>query len=373
MAIQKPQGAQLDIQDIAAEIAADPTAINDIAVGLTSGSPNPATTSFDEYYVRNDGGNYAGITDGEVLVFTSGSPDGFVNRLLVESDISDLQSYLLPTDIGTGVQAWSDYLDAIGFLTPMMGDVMVFEGSPLSISSRALEKGDISDFVENDYVLKSPGSPDLQTIDGDLTVNGTIIGYNDNATSIRMRGPQSVGEGGADVQSYLGIFYNPAFAGTGNLETRAVFGGNVEMDVEIQAPRQLRLSAVDNSQVDGQIWASSRTNMVFNMRTDAETASPNQLIVDRASTGTTGVANTSDVDISVNTGKLQVSSPVMFTDVPELPQYTVGTLPAVVLGGMIYVTDATRQAEGSPNTGTGVMCFGDASDWIDVTTGEPVA
>lgn len=52
-----------------------------------------------------------------------------------------------------------------------------------------------------------------------------------------------------------------------------------------------------------------------------------------------------------------------------LPKYTVGTLPLVVEGGQIYVTDATTTG------GTGVQCFGRGvgspalTEWVDVITG----
>lgn len=157
------------------------------------------------------------------------------------------------------------------------------------------------------------------TFTGDVTVQGTIVGYKDNATCLRMRGPQAAAEGGADVQSYMGIFYNPAYAGTGTLQTRAVWGANVEMDAEFQSPHQLRLVAVDDTQTDGQIFASSKTNFIFNMRANAEVASPRQLIVDRVNTGATGAANTSDVDIKVNAGNINVSSPVVCTSTLTAP------------------------------------------------------
>ena len=53
-----------------------------------------------------------------------------------------------------------------------------------------------------------------------------------------------------------------------------------------------------------------------------------------------------------------------------LPKYTVGTLPLVVEGGQIYVTDAT-----AASAGVGAQCFGRGvgspllTEWVDVTTG----
>ena len=45
--------------------------------------------------------------------------------------------------------------------------------------------------------------------------------------------------------------------------------------------------------------------------------------------------------------------------------YTLATLPAVVVNGIIVVTDA--------NSGAGTVCFGKGTDWIDVKTGLAVA
>lgn len=45
--------------------------------------------------------------------------------------------------------------------------------------------------------------------------------------------------------------------------------------------------------------------------------------------------------------------------------YTLATLPAVVVNGIIVVTDA--------NTGAGTVCFGKGTDWVDVKTGLAVA
>lgn len=53
-----------------------------------------------------------------------------------------------------------------------------------------------------------------------------------------------------------------------------------------------------------------------------------------------------------------------------LPKYSVGTLPLVVEGGQIYVTDAT-----AASAGVGAQCFGRGvgspalTEWVDVTTG----
>ena len=52
------------------------------------------------------------------------------------------------------------------------------------------------------------------------------------------------------------------------------------------------------------------------------------------------------------------------TGMPVLPAYTTTTLPTVVVGGLIYVSDA--------NSGAGTVCFGKGTSWIDISTGVAV-
>lgn len=49
------------------------------------------------------------------------------------------------------------------------------------------------------------------------------------------------------------------------------------------------------------------------------------------------------------------------TGMAVLPAYTTTALPTVVVGGLIYVSDA--------NTNAGTVCFGKGSSWIDIKTG----
>ena len=53
------------------------------------------------------------------------------------------------------------------------------------------------------------------------------------------------------------------------------------------------------------------------------------------------------------------------TGTPTLTAYTLLTLPTVVVGALIYVSDA--------NSGDGTVCFGKGTDWIDIKTGAAVA
>jgi len=46
---------------------------------------------------------------------------------------------------------------------------------------------------------------------------------------------------------------------------------------------------------------------------------------------------------------------------PTLNAYTTTTLPPVVVGALIYVSNA--------NTNAGTVCFGKGSSWIDIKTG----
>jgi hypothetical protein len=75
---------------------------------------------------------------------------------------------------------------------------------------------------------------------------------------------------------------------------------------------------------------------------------------------------TSSIQTQLN-GKAVTASPA-FTGVPALPTYTVATLPTGVMGGVIYVSNATRTTN-AKGTATGTMAFFDGTSWIDVTTG----
>jgi hypothetical protein len=143
-----------------------------------------------------------------------------------------------------------------------------------------------------------------QTVAGAKTLTDTLVCYKDNASSFRLRGPQF---GGGDVQSYSGMFYNNAYDTIGTLKTRAIFGANLEMDLELQSPHALLLSAIDNTQADGVIKARSRTAVEISSRCDAEVDAPKKLSIDRVNTGVTGAANTSDVEMKTSSGPLHIN------------------------------------------------------------------
>ena len=80
MAQKKPLGGQLDIQDVAAEIANDATAIGSIATGVTTDSGAKATMDAD--YLRRDGGTgsppgmLAALDMGTFAITNVGNVDG---------------------------------------------------------------------------------------------------------------------------------------------------------------------------------------------------------------------------------------------------------------------------------------------------------
>jgi hypothetical protein len=81
--------------------------------------------------------------------------------------------------------------------------------------------------------------------------------------------------------------------------------------------------------------------------------------------GAASIAQSQVTGLSTALGAKAPTADPVFTGVVVLPSYTLATLPAVVLGGAIIVTDA--------NTGVGTIAFGTATDWIDVSTGVAVA
>jgi hypothetical protein len=181
---------------------------------------------------------------------------------------------------------------------------------------------------------------------GNFAVQGTIVGQKNNATSLRVRGLQHPSEGSAFVQSYAGIFHNTAYSTKGTLKTRVIYGANIEMDLEVQSPRGLLLTAVDDTQSSGKILAASKTDVQIHTRANAEVLSPKRLIIDRVSTATTGAANTSEVVVKTNAGSLHLNSGVVDGAVvlPSLDTTQRDNL--TPLAGMIIYNTSTGQLEG---------------------------
>jgi hypothetical protein len=133
----------------------------------------------------------------------------------------------------------------------------------------------------------------------------------------------------------------------------------------------------------GSVWQNTAIVNSFEGRTGAVVATAGDYLASEITyvpsgspEGISAVTVQAALD-ELDSEKAPVASPV-FTGVPVLPTYTVGTLPTVVDGGMIYVSDATSGSTGSPvSSVTGVMCFGNVQGspevWIDVLTGQPVA
>jgi len=103
MAQKKPLGSQLNIQDIANEIANDATAIGSIATGVTTDAGAQATLDAD--YLRKNGvgiGSPLPITD-DALVY-GGSPLGWSNAPVVNSlkvNFSAFFNVLMLTCVGS--------------------------------------------------------------------------------------------------------------------------------------------------------------------------------------------------------------------------------------------------------------------------------
>lgn len=211
---------------------------------------------------------------------------------------------------------------------------------------------------------------------GDVVIVDTLVALNDNASSFRLRGPDF---NSATVQSYAGIFYNADYAGTSSsgLETRVVFGANVEMDLEIQGPRQVRITAVDNSQSDGQVRLASRTDVAIHTRADAETDSPNHVIFDRETTGTTGGSNISNATVETDSGNLvlwpgrqgsDATAVVEAKTAVQLATHTVasaGSISSPVAGQVIYVSNG--------DTGSPCLAVYDGSSWKRIALGATIS
>jgi hypothetical protein len=178
-----------------------------------------------------------------------------------------------------------------------------------------------------------------------LWVNGKIVGYRDNGAAFAVKGLQSPTEGTAVVGNYEGIFYSTGYDLQGTLNTRAILGGNLEMDVEIQSPHALLLTANDNTQNDCFVRIGSTTNIILEARTGNQDApvAAKYLIVDRLDQSVHAVSNSSDVNLTVNAGNLRLLDSVT-TGTVILNSLTDGEIAALtpVKGMIVYAeTDDT--------------------------------
>lgn len=203
----------------------------------------------------------------------------------------------------------------------------------------------IEDFSKKIQYYASQGDWDSATDQLVLMAQNTLYGnilvaQNDNATSLRCRGPQSPTEGTAIVQSYSGIFHNPNYSDNGGLNTRFIVGANDEMDLELQSPNAIKISAAD---ANGEIIVASRSDIIFSLRDEPDQFSPKTLVFDRIDTGTVGGANTSDVNIKVPTGSLYLNAGVTLGAV-VLPSITNAqqALLTPVAGMIIFNTDTSK-------------------------------
>ena len=125
--------------------------------------------------------------------------------------------------------------------------------------------------VDDDFVVQSgDGQVGVGVADPefDFHVMGQLVAENDNASSFRLRGPDF---GGTTRQSYAGIFHNAAYANTGDLPSRVVFGSNEFLDLELQGSNQVRITAVDDGVGDGDIRMAAEDGMTFHVGGAAET------------------------------------------------------------------------------------------------------
>lgn len=186
----------------------------------------------------------------------------------------------------------------------------------------------------------------LSAITGTIQIDGTLVTYKDNATSFRLKGPQHASEGGADVQTYAGMFYNDSYDTVGTLKTRASYGANTEMDLALQSPHALLLIAQDGSESDGIIKACSQNAVEIHTQYSAEELSPKRLVIDRASTATKGSANTSDVVVKANSGSLLLNAGVTDGAV-VLPTLSTAERDALTpIAGMVIYNSTSGALEG---------------------------
>ena len=83
-----------------------------------------------------------------------------------------------------------------------------------------------------------------------------FTGRRDNGPGVAVAGPShaSSASAGADIFNYEGIFYDTTFNDTSNAgvkKNRCIIGGNLDMDMELQGPHMVRITAADNTVTGG--------------------------------------------------------------------------------------------------------------------------
>jgi hypothetical protein len=188
-----------------------------------------------------------------------------------------------------------------------------------------------------------------------LLVNGKVQGFRDNGSSVVVKGHQDPSEGVAVVSSYSGIFFDSGYNVAGTLKTRFITGGNLEMDVELQSPHMLRLTAGDNTTTDASIRMSSNTNVMIQARAENEVVADHYLIVDRLDTTVHGFTNISEVNLTTNSGSLYLNYGI--TDgaivLPSLDTTQQNALTPVA--GMIIFNSNTSQFVGYDGTSWNIL------------------
>jgi len=172
-----------------------------------------------------------------------------------------------------------------------------------------------------------------------LLVNGTIRGFRDNATCLRVSGLDFTS---APVQSYSGVFYDTNFDALGSLKTRFITGSNADMDLELQTDNFMLLDAM-NAGNTGTIKLSASTSINVNARNTPDRNAEKYLMIDRVDTSTFGTGNTSDVNLNVNTGNLALLAGNT-TGAVILPTLTTAERTALtpVIAMVVYDTDLSQ-------------------------------
>jgi hypothetical protein len=256
---------------------------------------------------------------------------------------------------------------------------------PVTVSAGDITGGTITGTL----AINSPANTDALTINSTtlsrgLVVNGKGLFVRNNGSSLSVKGLQDPSEGSAQVNSYSGIFYDSGYNVAGTLKTRFITGGNLEMDVELQSPHMLRLTAGDNTTTDASIRMSSNTNVMIQTRAENERVSTKYLVIDRVDTTVhkylnTSVENTSDVTLGVNSGTLQLPSPVQFSKAPIqnvsalatsgtiTPDGTLGPTFTIALAGAVTLNGPSNPVNGQKVTF--IFINGASSNIVTLATG----